>query len=104
MIQAAHAGPDGPDLPSAAQNIALPAGNKVFLVGHGKGVQIYRRNGTAWVFVAPRADLFGNKGQLVTTHFAGPTWKAKDGSTVVGTVEERATVDATAIPSLRLKA
>jgi hypothetical protein len=103
MTQVANAEPAGPTLPKVAENIAVPEGNKVFLVGHATGVQIYKCNGTAWAFVAPRADLFDDNGKLIVTHFAGPTWKAKDGSMVVGSVEARATPDATAIPWLRLK-
>ena len=38
------------------------------------------------------------------THFAGPTWQARDGSSVVGSVVDRVTVDATAIPWLLLSA
>jgi hypothetical protein len=103
MTQVAHAGPAGPALPPNAQNIAVPAGNKVFLVGHvSTGVQIYKCNGTAWTFVAPRADLVGDNGKVIITHFAGPTWQAKDGSKAVGTVQQRATVDPSAIPWLLL--
>jgi hypothetical protein len=105
FVAAAHAGPAGPDVPAA---IRVPEGNKVFLVGHALGVQIYACNATpsglAWGFVAPRAELYGDNGKLVTTHFAGPTWEAKDGSRVVGRVVNRATVDGTAIPWLLLAA
>ena len=56
----------------------------MFLVGHAVGVQIYSCNATAsgfaWGFVAPRADLYGDNGKLVATHFGGPTWRARDGS------------------------
>ena len=79
----------GPSLPPGTENIAVPAGNKVFLVGHAKGDQIYTCDGSVWT-VAPRADLYGDNGKLVATHFAGPTWQATDGSTVKGSVEERA--------------
>src|SRR5206468_5881209 len=79
-------------------------GNKVFLVGHAVGVQIYSCDGTAWAFVAPRANLYGDNGKLVVTHFVGPTWQTKDGSTVIGQVVNRVTVDATAIPWLLLSA
>lgn len=56
-----------------------------------------------------RADLFGDNGQLIITHFAGPTWQAKDGSNVVGqrvngVTVDGVTVDATAIPWLLLSA
>jgi Protein of unknown function (DUF3455) len=99
----AHAGPSAPSVPD---RIAVPEGNKLFLVGHAVGVQIYKCNATAggytWGFVAPRADLFDDNGKLITTHFGGPTWQAKDGSYVVGQVERRVTVDPMAIPWLRL--
>ena len=36
--QAALAGPEAPDVPG---KIAVPAGNKLFLVGHAVGVQIH---------------------------------------------------------------
>ena len=101
LLQAAQAGPPGPAVPS---RIAVEAGNKIFLVGHAAGVQIYRCNGTAWTLLAPRANLYDDGGKLILTHFAGPTWQAKDGSTVVGTVVDRVTVDATAIPWLLLSA
>ena len=69
-----------------------------------EGVQVYRWDGSAWRFVAPRADLFANEGGdgLVGTHFAGPTWKSKGGSAVVGSVLRRCTPDANAIPWLLL--
>jgi hypothetical protein len=103
LAQLAYAGPQPAPVPT---KIEVPAGNKVFLVGHAVGVQIYSCNATAsgygWVFVAPRADLFDDNGKLIVTHFAGPTWRAKDGSEVVGQVVERVTVDATTIPWLKL--
>jgi hypothetical protein len=105
LAQAAHAGP--PD-PVVLSTIAVPDGNKVFLVGHGVGVQIYSCNVTAsgftWGFVAPRANLYDDNGKLIVTHFAGPTWQAMDGSKVVGGFAKSATVDPTAIPWLRLTA
>jgi len=101
LVQPAHAGPPAPPVPG---DIQVPDGNKVFLVGHAVGVQIYSCNGSTWSLVAPRADLYGDNGKLLATHFAGPTWQAKDGSYVVGKREAGVTVDATAIPWLRLAA
>ncbi len=101
LTQVAHAGPPPPVVPSQIQ---VPAGNKVFLVGHAVGVQIYACNGVAWGFVAPRANLYDDHGKLIITHFAGPTWQAKDGSRVVGLAEAMVTVDPTAIPWVRLSA
>jgi len=103
--QTAQAGPAEPSVPSA---IVVPEGHKLFLVADAVGVQIHSCDavGTSFrlTFVAPRADLFDDKGKLLTTHFGGPTWQAKDGSLVVGQVEQRVTVDPTAIPWLRLVA
>jgi hypothetical protein len=101
LAQAALAGPPAPVVPDGLQP---PAGSKAFLVGHGVGVQIYACDGATWSFVAPRANLFADNGQLIITHFAGPSWQARDGSTVVGTLVNRATVDSTAIPWLLLSA
>ena len=102
LTQLAQAGPPEPVVPGA---IEVPDGNKVFLVGHAVGVQIYSCNGVAWGFVAPRANLYDDQGKLIITHFGGPTWQAKDGSSVVGRVDAPpVTVDPTAIPWLRLAA
>jgi hypothetical protein len=100
--QGAEAGPAPPDVPDPS--IQVVDGSKVFLIGHAVGVQIYSCNGTAWSFVAPRANLFDDHGKLIITHFAGPTWQAKDGSMVVGHAEASVTVDRTAIPWVRLSA
>jgi hypothetical protein len=55
----------------------------------GRGVQIYRcqqqQGATAWVFVAPEATLYLGA-EAVGTHSAGPTWRWKDGSAVIGHV------------------
>src|SRR5439155_11706032 len=79
-----------------------------FLAGHAVGVRIYscssRPSRYQWLFVAPRANLYDDNGKLVSIHFAGPTWQAKDGSKVVGRVLDRVTVDVTANPWLLLAA
>jgi hypothetical protein len=102
-VAPAHAGPQAPVVPAA---IKVPDGNKVFLVGRAVGVQIYRceatSTGFAWSFVAPRADLYGDNGELVATHFGGPTWQARDGSRVVAQRVDGVTVDTTAIAWLLL--
>jgi len=73
MTQVANAAPAPPAVPAS---LAPPVGNQVFLVGHAKGVQIYKCDGTSWIFVAPEATLTGGNGQVVATHSAGPIWKA----------------------------
>lgn len=101
----AHAGsqPAG-----AVGDINVPEGNKMFFAAHATGVQIYSCNATstgfAWDFVAPRANLYDDNGKLVATHFRGPTWQAKDGSTVVGKRVDGITVDPAAIQWLLLSA
>src|SRR3954451_11752278 len=89
-----------PDVPAALQP---PAANKVFMVGHARGVQIYSCNGTAWTFVAPRATLFTDRRHIIH-HSGGPTWQDLDGSSVAGQVEKAVTVDPTAVPWVRLSA
>jgi Protein of unknown function (DUF3455) len=88
MTQVAQADPAGPSLPLNSPIAVDTAKNQVFLVGHATGVQIYECQATAtgvsWTLVAPRAELVDDKGKVVATHFAGPTWQARDGSTVVG--------------------
>jgi hypothetical protein len=105
LAQVADAQTEAPDVPG---DIQVEAGHKVFLSGHAIGVQIYRCNaasgGFAWGLVAPRANLYDDHGKLIMTHYGGPTWEARDGSKVVGARDGQATVDATAIPWLRLKA
>lgn len=95
----AQAGPPEPVVPDS---IEVPGGNKVFLVCHAVGVQIYSCNGVVCGFAAPRANLYDDKGKLINTHFGGPTWQAKDGSKVVGLLDAPpVTVDSTAVPWLR---
>jgi hypothetical protein len=69
-------------------------------------VQIYQCRATAgsfaWTFVAPRANLTDNRGQLIITHFGGPTWQANDGSRVVGQLVASRSVSPDAIPWLLL--
>ncbi|HEY1411446.1 MAG TPA: DUF3455 domain-containing protein [Rhodopila sp.] len=55
---------------------------------HGKGVQVYActqaDTGFAWHLTGPDALLTDAAGRVVGHHFAGPSWQAKDGSTIVG--------------------
>ena len=106
LAQIAHAGPAAPAVPD---DIAVPAGHKPYLIGHAAGVQIYvcdatATGGHAWRLLAPRATLTDDHGKFLAAHGAGPSWTAKDGSTVIGRRESAATVDATAIDWLRLAA
>lgn len=74
--------------PSVPAAIAVPPGNVLFLVGHAQGTQIYRcqpsGQGFAWTLVGPAAVLKDDAGRLIIWHYQGPSWRALDGSTVVG--------------------
>ena len=73
-----------PTVPAA---IAVPAGNTLFLVGHARGAQVYTcaKSGDtyAWTLKTPAAVLYDDAGRSIILHFAGPTWRAHDGSAVV---------------------
>jgi Protein of unknown function (DUF3455) len=94
-----------PDL-GDCQNLHVEAGNKVLFHVYAEGVQIYRWNGTSWIFVAPEAVLFADAGShgVVGIHYAGPTWETLSGSKVVGTVLDRCTPASDDIPWLLLGA
>ena len=40
----------------------------------------------AWLFIAPEARLFDDRGRPAGRHGAGPHWQAEDGSRIVGTL------------------
>lgn len=96
------------DTPAVPPAVEIGAGHVPYLVGHATGVQIYgcaaTPDGPKWGLIAPRANLYGDQGQLIATHFAGPSWQAKDGSLVRAARVDGATPDPTAIPWLKLKA
>jgi hypothetical protein len=80
-----------PEVPAA---LRPPAGQSVFLEALATGVQIYEcsqkpDSSYEWVFKAPEASLADRSGHSLGKHYAGPTWKASDGSTVVGEVKAK---------------
>ena len=90
-------------------DLAVPDGAAPLLQVIADGVQIYvceaKEGGGAWAFKAPEAALFDREGRQVGTHFAGPSWKLGDGSTVVGEVVGKAdAAEPDAIPWLLLRA
>jgi len=95
----------GPEVPAA---IAVPEGNRLAFWLDAEGQQVYGCQATAtgygWVLIAPDADLFKPNGRLAGSHYAGPTWEALDGSTVVGARVASYVDDPTAIPWLLLSA
>ena len=90
----------------SCQNLQAPPGSKIAFHVYAEGVQIYRWNGTSWIFVAPEAVLYADEGGhgAVGIHYVGPTWESHSGGTTVGTVLNRCTVNATSIQWLSLTA
>jgi hypothetical protein len=92
--------------PSVPDTIAAPAGSDVMLVAHASGSQIYicqagSDGKYSWVLKAPEADLYDQKGAIIGHHFAGPTWKAGDGSEVLGQAKAKVnSPDPSSIPWL----
>jgi len=87
LTAAAHAEKLSP--PNVPDAIRARPGEKVVLVAHASGWQIYTcRTGTdgrfLWTLKAPDAELKDQDGTILGSHFAGPTWKLKDGSEVTG--------------------
>jgi hypothetical protein len=70
------------------QQLQPPANERKLLRVHGKGDQIYSCNADgaqyAWTLRAPEARLYTEDGKPFGSHFAGPSWKANDGSQVTG--------------------
>lgn len=75
--------------PEVPAELKAPDGQEVVLRAHAEGVQIYScAAGTdgnySWTLKAPKAQLFDESGKQIGEHFAGPTWRLKDGSEVTG--------------------
>ena len=106
MLPGLAAAQPPPAPPSVPTDIQVPAGHVPFLLGHATGTQNYTcqlsANGYAWA-LAPAATLVDDKGKQIMTHFAGPSWQANDGSTVVGARDAGVTVSPSAIAWLRLR-
>jgi hypothetical protein len=78
-----------PDVPAS---LKPPVGQVPYVQAFATGVQVYecsRKTDATyqWAFKAPEASLATRSGQALGKHFAGPTWEATDGSSVVGAVK-----------------
>ena len=102
-----------PALTKEVPSDLMPPASAVLLFELGaRGDQIYTCTAKpgdsaafVWTFKAPRAELFNARGELVGSHFAGPTWQGQDGSSVVGALVARVDAPSTkAIPWLLLEA
>jgi hypothetical protein len=96
-----------PDVPAAIQ---AAAAEEVVLLAHASGSQIYTCQAGAdgkfaWTLKAPDAELKDEKGKVIGSHFAGPTWKLNDGSEVTGKAAAHVdSPDAGSIPWLLVNA
>jgi hypothetical protein len=76
--------------PAVAPSSAIdPPGAERAMTLVASGVQTYvckfdAQHHPEWVFRSPQATLFDASGREVVTHAAGPSWKAEDGSRIVG--------------------
>ena len=88
--------------------LAVPSEHALAAFRKGVGVQIYTCAAAdaaySWAFKAPQADLLSADKRAAGSHYAGPTWKALDGSSVVGTKIASASIRPSAVPALLLQA
>jgi hypothetical protein len=96
-----------PDVPDSIQ---APAGEEVVLFAHATGSQIDTCQAGAdgkltWTLKAPEAELHDRQDKVIGRHYAGPTWKLKDGSEVTGKrLASIDSIDPESIPWLLLSA
>ena len=96
--------------PVVPPSIQVSANDTLSFAASAKGVQIYecraKKDDAAqyeWVFKAPEADLFDQRGKKIGRHYGGPTWESGDGSKVIAEVKGREpSTDANAVPWLLL--
>lgn len=107
-------GPSSLTAPTVPAAIAVTASAVLVAAYAAEGVQTYtcQQTGTggsatyAWSTASvPTANLYGADCMIAATHYAGPHWKAKDGSIVLGTkVRSAPSSTAASIPQLLLSA
>jgi hypothetical protein len=81
--------------PAVPETIKAPANEQPILKAQASGSQIYTcqqgKDGVvAWTLKAPEAELRDQHGKVIGQHYAGPTWKSNDGSTVAGRLAAKA--------------
>lgn len=92
-----------------AVSIDVPAGARSILTAKGDGFQIYTCTQTAqgvkWILKAPDAKLLDASGNVIGSHFAGPSWKLSDGGEVQGElIANRPSSDPDSVAWLLLRA
>src|ERR1700691_5671623 len=88
-----------------SSSIEAPSGTALLFEAKGEGSQIYTCSDGHWTLKAPDAKLLDEHGQVIGTHFSGPTWRLEDGSEVKGKmIASRPASDGSSVPSLLLQA
>jgi Protein of unknown function (DUF3455) len=88
-----------------SSSIEAPAGTGLLLEASGDGSQVYSCTDGHWTLKAPDAKLLDAHGQVIGTHFAGPTWRLEDGSEVKGkAIASRPAGDTSSVPWLLVQA
>jgi hypothetical protein len=96
--------------PATPGSIAVPAGNRAFLIAHALGTQNYMclpgPSGIVWAPIGPQAALFNDDGGQVITHFlslnpeesgvARATWQHSRDTSAVWAIARRDSVAAAA--------
>ncbi len=86
-------------------SIAVPAGSELLLTATGDGSQVYTCTDGHWTLEEPDARLLDEHGQVIGTHFAGPTWRLQDGSEVKGkAMANQPSPEESSVPWLLLQA
>lgn len=67
-----------------SSSIEAPTGSALLFEAAGEGSQIYTCTDGHWTLKAPDAKLLDERGKVIGTHFAGPTWRLEDGSEIKG--------------------
>jgi hypothetical protein len=89
----------------AVSSVDAPPGTRLLLSATGDGSQIYTCSDGHWVLKAPDAKLLGEHGQVIGSHFAGPTWRLTDGSEVRGkAIGSRPAPEVSSVPWLLIQA
>src|SRR6202161_1095776 len=88
-----------------SSSVELPSGTELLFEAAGEGSQIYTCTDGHWALKAPDAKLLDEHGQVIGTHFAGPTWRLEDGREVKGkAIASRPAPDASSVPWLLVQA
>ena len=95
-----------PDLPAGCESLEVEPGHRLAYRSFAIGVQRYRWDGLAWVFVEPVATLYADDQYhgKVGIHFGGPTWQGNSGGKVVAAKTKECKPDPASIAWLQLKA